>query len=71
MNLFRRRRNSAAPPENTFKLACATQQTALSLTEIFASAEQKSMLEKPSDSRGDRILQNFAPTKLREFFDEI
>jgi hypothetical protein len=59
MNLFRRRRNSAAPPENTFELAPTkpTQNTPVPLTEISLTAEQKSMLEKPLDPRVDRILQ--------------
>jgi hypothetical protein len=58
MNLFRRRRNSAAP-ENTFELAPAkpTQHAPLWPPEISLSAEEKSMLEKPLDPRVERILQ--------------
>lgn len=59
MNLFRRRRNSAAAPENAFELAQAkpTQHAPLWPPEISLSAEEKSMLEKPLDPRVDRILQ--------------
>jgi hypothetical protein len=59
MNLFRRRRSSAVPPENTFELGPVkpTQHAPLPLPEISLSAEEKSMLEKPLDPRVDRILQ--------------
>jgi hypothetical protein len=59
MNLFRRRRNALAAPENTFELAPAnpTQNTRPWPPEISLSAEEESTLEKPLDPRVDRILQ--------------
>lgn len=55
MNLFRRRRNSAAAPDNTFKLAPTRQE--LPEGEIALSAEEKGMLKEPLDPRVDRILR--------------
>jgi hypothetical protein len=55
MNLFRRRRNSAAAPDNTFKLAPTREE--LPEGEIALSAEEKGMLKEPLDPRVDRILR--------------
>jgi hypothetical protein len=59
MNLFRRHRDSAEPPEVTFELALPSQQRRkpLCLEPISMNAEQKSLLEGPIHPRVERILQ--------------